>query len=134
MFNFLLSQFAAVGGPCKPDAGGAFLGFPHWYQYLSGIQALSDPANNSSALICNPGITSLNDVWLIVAAVIEILLRVAAIVAVIFVIYGGVQYVISRAEPDKTNQARHTIINALVGLSIAVLAAVIVNFIAGNIH
>jgi hypothetical protein len=74
------------------------------------------------------------DVWLIVAAIIEILLRAASIVAVVVVIYGGVEYIISRGEPDKTNKARWTILNAAIGLAISILAAVIVNFIAGSVN
>ena len=120
MISQLFSHFAAA---CS---GGGFLGFPTWYKYLPGS---SDPTTH----LCSPQITGLNDVWLIVAAVIEIMLRVAAIVAVVFVIYGGFGYMTSQGEPDKTTKARWTIINALAGLAISVLAAVVVGFIAGSI-
>jgi ABC-type Fe3+ transport system permease subunit len=110
----LLSHFAA----CQ---GGSFLGFPHWYEYL--------PCNGGA-----PGIRSINDIWLIVAAIIEIMLRIAGIVAVVLVIYGGIQYITSQGEPDKTTKARSTIINALTGLAIAILAASIVAFVAGRFH
>jgi len=112
---WLLTQF---GDACHPT----FFSFPTWYEYLK-----PDPTT------CAPTITGLNDVWLIVAAVIEILLRVGALAAIGLVIYGGFEYMTSRGEPEKTNQARQTIINALVGLVITVLAAVIVNFVAGSI-
>jgi hypothetical protein len=107
--------FAAA---CKSNL---FLNFPTWYCYLkqSGGQ---------------PEITSLGDVWLIVAAVIEILLRVAAIVAVVFIIYAGFSYTTSQGDPEGTAKAKSTLINALVGLGIAVTAAAIVSFIAGNIQ
>lgn len=121
MITSLLSHFAAVA-PCP---GGSFLGFPTWYEYLPGTI-------NSSGL-CSPQITSLNDIWLIVAAIIEIMLRVAAIVAVIFVVYGGFSYVTSQGEPDKTGSAKNMLTNALVGLAIAVMAAAIVSFIAKSI-
>jgi len=117
----IFSLFATV---CT--GGGSFLGFPTWYEYLNGT-------TDSATGACSPAITGLSDIWLIVAAVIEILLRVAALVAVGFVIFGGVEFLTSQGEPDKTNKARQTLINALVGLVIAVLAAVIVNFIAGSI-
>lgn len=111
----LLTNFAA-------DSCSHFLGFPTWYEYVHA------PGNCSQVQI-----NSLSDIWLIVAAVIEILLRIAALAAIGFIIAGGFQYVTSQAEPDKTNQARSTIINALVGLVIAIMAATIVNFIAGSI-
>lgn len=112
----LISQFAAS------DSCSNFLGFPTWYEYIKV------PGT------CTPQITGLNDVWLIVAAVIEILLRLSAILAVGFIIYGGVQFIISQGEPDKTNQARQTIVNALVGLAISVLAAAVISFIAGRVN
>jgi len=105
---------------------GSFFGFPTWYHYLT-------TSVDAQTGACNIQITGVNNVWLIVAAIIEILLRVAGLFAVIFVIYGGFQYVTSQAEPDKLQKARATIINALVGLIIAILAATIVNFIATSI-
>ncbi|MGC1176498.1 MAG: hypothetical protein WA843_00345 [Candidatus Saccharimonadales bacterium] len=119
MITSLLSHFAAS---CS---GGGFLGFHTWYEYLPGT---------TSNGLCSPQLTSLNDVWLVVAAIIEIMLRVAAIVAVIFVIYGGFSYITSQGEPEKTGQAKSMLTNALVGLAIAVMAAAIVSFIAKSIH
>jgi hypothetical protein len=113
MISFV-TNFAATG--CS-----RFLGFPTWYEYLSGTCA-------------NPKITSINDVWLIVAAIIEILLRIAGMAAVALIIFAGFQYITSEAEPDTVNKARKTIINALVGLAISILAATIVNFTAGSIN
>jgi len=99
----------------------AFLGFPYWYSYL---QCQGTPPQ--------PELTNINDIWAIVAAVIEILLRIAGIVAVFLVVYGGIQYITSQGEPDKTTKARSTIINALTGLVIAILAASLVSFVAGR--
>jgi len=115
---WLVNQFGAA---CP---GGGFLGFPTWYKYLNGV------TTNGA---CAPQVSGLNDIWLIVAAVIEILLRVAALAAVGFIIYGGFQYITSQAEPSKTTEARGTIINALVGLVIAIMATAIVGFIARSI-
>lgn len=112
----LITQFAAS------DSCSSFLGFPTWYEYIKA------PGT------CTPQITALSDVWLIVAAVIEILLRIAALAAVGFVIYGGVQYLTSQGEPDKTSKALSTILNAVIGLAISVLAAILISFIAGSIN
>ncbi len=120
----ILTVFAAVGDKCNPNGGGLF-GFPHWYAYLEG----SRDANGK----CIPAFGSLSDTWLIVAAIIEILLRVAALAAIAMVIYGGFQYATSEGQPEKTGRAKSTIVDALVGLAIAVLAAFIVTFIAGSI-
>lgn len=121
MLDFLLSRFAAT----VHCGGGSFLGFPTWYHYLQS----STDANG----LCSPKLNGLSDIWLIVAAVIEIILRVAAIAAVIFVIYGSVSLITSQGEPDKTTKARNTIVNALIGLAISVMSAAIVSFIAKSI-
>jgi hypothetical protein len=109
-----LSIFAAA---CHTD----FFGFPAWYKYLDLHS-------------CQPQIHGLNDIWLIVAAIIEICLRIAAIVAVAFIIYGGFNYTTSQGDPESTAKAKGTLINALVGLALAVTAATIVSFIAKSIN
>jgi hypothetical protein len=102
-----------------------FLGLPTWYHYL--------PCQTVNGLQ-SPELTNINDIWLVLAAIIEILLRIGVLAAVIFVIYGGVQYTMSKGEPDKTTKARMTIINAVAGLAISVLAATVVSFIAGKFN
>ncbi len=121
MFSFLMTHLADAS-PCKPS--GSFLGLPTWYSYLPGVT----DANGH----CSPSITHLTDIWLIVAAITEILLRLAALIAVIMVIVGGVSYITSQGDPNKTKQALNTIINSLIGLVISVAAATIVTFIAGR--
>jgi hypothetical protein len=128
MIYSLLSLFSDIsdnfGKSCSPDGNG-FLAFPHWYKYLGGAY----DAHGT----CIPRVLGLSDVWLVVAAIIEILLRVAAIAAVIFIIYGGFSYTASQGDPEATSRAKGTLVNALIGLAIAVSAAAIVSFIAGNV-
>lgn len=111
----LFTHFAAC-------ANGNFLFFPAWYKYVQ------DPRT------CGAAITNINDVWLIVAAVLEIMLRVAALAAIGYIIFAGFQYITSQGEPDKAARARSTAINALVGLVIAILATAVINFVAGAVH
>ncbi|MEO9179951.1 MAG: pilin [Candidatus Saccharimonadales bacterium] len=128
-----LTRFAdaatPIPGDCTPAKAkgiGTFLNFPHWYQYLHGVNNINGNSN------CIPQIRALSDVWLIVAAIVEMLLRVAALAAIGFVLYGGVQYIMSQGEPDKTAKAKDTLFNALIGLAIAVTATVMVAFLAGQ--
>lgn len=103
--------------------GGDFLGFPKWYKYLDGTTVNG---------LCSPRLSGLNDVYLIVAAIIEVLLRISALLAVGYVIFGGIEYILSQGEPEKTNRARKTITNALIGLFISIFAAITVAFFAGR--
>ncbi len=119
MTNFL--NFAAA---CQ---GGDFLGFPKWYKYLDGI---TDPVTK----ICSPRLSNINDIYLIVAAIIEVMLRAGTLIAVGFVIFGGIEYILSQGEPEKTTRARKTITNALIGLVISLSASAAVAFFAGRIN
>lgn len=121
MIYDILQRFAA-GQPCP---GGDFLGFPKWHKYLPGV---NDPVSG----LCSPQLAKLNDFWLIGAAILELMIRIAALLAVIIVVYGGIRYITSQGNPDQVQQAKNTIVNALIGLVIAIAATAIVSFIAGR--
>src|SRR5690349_12497247 len=97
-----LSKFGAVGDFCNPG-GGNFLGLPKWYKYLDGVR---EAGGN-----CAPKLSGINDIWLIGLAVVDILLRVVVLVAIAFILIGGFHYITSRANPDKTRNARNTVID-----------------------
>ena len=66
---------------------------------------------------------------LILLAVLDMLFIVGGMVAVVFVIIGGVQYITSQGQPENTKNARGTVINALIGLAITIIAATLVNWL-----
>ena len=96
-----------------------FFGMPSWYKYLN-----CDAEHT-------PQISSLTDIWNIAWAVVEIILYIGGIAAVFFIIYGGIQFVTSQGQPDKTAQARKTLTYAIAGLVIAIIATVVVRYVAG---
>lgn len=110
---------------CQAQSG-SLLTFPTWYKYLDYTW---DPGKQE----CDVRAQLPEDAGKILAAVFEIMLRVVSIVSIIFVIYGGIQYIISQGEPENIKNARTTIFNALIGLLVSMLATVIVNLIAGSI-
>lgn len=57
----------------------------------------------------------------------------SGIIAVIMIIYGGIQYVTSVGNPQATSKAKSTIIYSVVGLLIVIFAAAIVNVVVGAI-
>lgn len=124
MIHLVNTLFAAASA-CDPNKDhGNFFGLPTWYKYLSGV---TEEGGN-----CAPTIAGLNDIWLIVLAVIEILLRIAIAAAIAFVLIGGFKFITSRSNPDKVSQAKNTVIDALIGLIIAIAATAIVSFVAGR--
>ena len=54
---------------------------------------------------------------------------IAAIVAIVFIIVGAVNYIMSSGEPSKIAKAKNTIMYAVIGLVVVVLAAVITAFV-----
>ncbi|HUD06388.1 MAG TPA: pilin [Candidatus Saccharimonadales bacterium] len=106
-----------------------FFGLPVWYKYLA-IKASSTSACNFNGFsLFNGSNFAPDNILLILLAVLDDLLIIAGIVAVVFVIYGGVRYILSSGEPENVKAAQSTILNALIGLVISAVAATLVNYI-----
>lgn len=68
-----------------------------------------------------------------VTNIINILLILAALVAGIYLILGGVQYITSGSDESGQEKAKNRILYAVIGLIFIGLAAAIVNFVVGAI-
>ena len=69
----------------------------------------------------------------VIVGIINGIVGVLGIVAAIFIVVGGVNYMTSQGDPGKTKKAKDTILYATIGLIIAALAFAIVNFVVVNI-
>lgn len=120
---------AATREACGRSSG-TFLGFPTWYKYLNPefVEASGTRPAECKLTFNPPG-----DLAKVGLAVVEILLRVIALVAGGFVIVGGFKYLTSQGEPDRVNAAKQTILNALIGLTITIVSTAIVGLIARGI-
>lgn len=119
----LLSWFAAVNN-C--DTRPFFL-LPSWYEYLVKAHKMAVvPGTGRCEFVQD---FQVPDLALIGLALLDIALRIAGMVAVGYIIWGGIQFVTSQGEPDQSKRARQTIINALIGLLIALMATGFVAFI-----
>jgi hypothetical protein len=72
---------------------------------------------------------SSSSITTLIKAVILVISWIVGIVSIIMVIFGGFRYVTSGGDSAATASARNTIIYALVGLVIAVLAQTLVYFV-----
>jgi uncharacterized membrane protein YccC len=70
---------------------------------------------------------------LIGLAAVDILLRVAGLVAVGFLVYAAFNFITSQGNPEDAAIARGTAINALIGLLLAMFAIVMVSFIGKSL-
>ena len=66
---------------------------------------------------------------LTVANVLNAVYVLVGIIAVVFVIIGGYKYTVSQGEPGKVQQAKNTIMYALIGLAVTLLAFAITQFV-----
>lgn len=114
--------------PSSCNAKSGFLGFPTWYKYLD----VQQDENGCHIITKSPTTDSVDSgvIIKIMLAVVDILLYVSGIAAVVFVVYGGFLFVVSQGEPGKLASARKTILNAVIGLIIVLLATPLVRFLA----
>ena len=108
------------------NLGSSFLGFPTWYRGLVNeatcdINIVRDDFRSASE--------TQNPALIIATNILAILSRLAGIIVVIFMVVGGFKYVLSDGDPQRTAEARKTIINAFVGVIIVAVAATVIEII-----
>jgi len=94
------------------------------------VDLFPDAACNGNTTVCPD--KSGDGVFSLVKTVINVLLTVAGITAVIMIIIGGIRYVTSNGEQAHIKSAKDTILYAIVGLVVTILAFAIVNFVVGK--
>ena len=80
------------------------------------------------------GISSVNDgnstdLPSFITNIVNILLFLAGAIAVIVIIIGGIRYVMSSGDAGQVQAAKNTILYAVVGLVVVIMAYAIVNFV-----
>ena len=93
----------------------------------SGVSAEVKKANGCS------GASDSVDLANVIVGIINGIVGILGVVAAIFIVVGGVNYMTSQGDTGKTKKAKDTILYAVIGLIIAVLAFAIVNFVIVNI-
>lgn len=108
---------------------GQFFGLLPWYHYLQkkvvdGACVIQfDPLPPSGR----------SDIILVLLVIIDDLLRVAGLVSIGFIIWGGVLYITSQGSAEQTQRAQSTIQNALLGLVFCIMAIALVTFLGQRI-
>ena len=86
------------------------------------------PADDRAG-IPNPFLDEGASVYTVVRASINAAYAVASIVALIYLILGGYQYITSQGNPDMAAQAKSTLVNSIVGLVIILCSYLIIHFV-----
>lgn len=100
----------------------SFFGLHSWFHYLN-VTRSGNPA------ICQVQFQFPDDVPLVALAIIDDLLMIAGVVAVFYVVYGGIRYITSQGSPEEVSKAQGTVLNAIIGLVICLFSIGIVSYI-----
>ncbi|PIP21802.1 MAG: hypothetical protein COX39_01165, partial [Candidatus Nealsonbacteria bacterium CG23_combo_of_CG06-09_8_20_14_all_40_13] len=89
--------------------------------------AISGGALEGLALPFRPA----TDLLSLVGKVVGIILLVAGIIAFLYLLYGGIQYMTAGGDAEKATAARTTILNSVIGVVIIVIAYAVVTYVVG---
>ncbi|MCL1839679.1 pilin [Candidatus Saccharibacteria bacterium] len=110
------------------DCQTSFLTFRPWYYNLVKAQGdkcvIKTPQGDGEVA---------GFVWAIVLNILNILFNLVGYLALGFIVYGGYLYVLARGDPGRIAKGKRTVISAVVGLIICILASLIVSTIVGVI-
>lgn len=107
-------------------AKGSFFGLPPWWKYLPDDRFTAGCAITDKFVFPN-------DILPVGLAIVDMLLRLAALVAIASVIVAGVLYITAGGDVQKAASARKRIYNALIGLAIVAIASGVVAFIGNSL-
>lgn len=78
------------------------------FNWLQGIQ---DPGNSNTVTVSS-----------IAERIVNFVLLIAAVLAVVYLIYSGILYITAAGNPDSAKKGQQGVINAIIGIVIIVLA------------
>jgi hypothetical protein len=112
------------------------LGIPAWYR---GLTKEINVNGEKECVIISPTEASGGDtqaqltnyITKLVLNVIEMATVIAGYIAAFFILYGGFTFITLGSTSQGVEKARHTILNAVIGLAIALGAIAIINLIFG---
>lgn len=102
-------------------------------QPVAAINVFEDSCKtNTTDAVCNEAKKGTDGAPVLVQQLINTLLYVIGIIAVIVIIVGAIRYVTSDGDSNKVSSAKNTILYAVIGLVVAMLAFAIVNFVVAQ--
>ena len=115
--------FFAAAAPAS--CGHSFFFFPNWWEFLPE----PSPSTGCVVTFLFPG-----HILPVSLAIVDMLLRLAGLVAIISIIAAGVIYMTAGGQYEKTAAAKTRIYNSLIGLAIVAVAAGVVAFIGNSLN
>lgn len=97
---------------------------------IAYAESNANPCENLGSFSALCSFTS-NDFGFVLSTAITIILVIAIILSVVFFMYGGIRWILSRGDKEKMESARNQVIAAIIGLVMVFLVFFIVNLIFG---
>ncbi len=107
----------------------SLLFFPFLPLMLPPVLAVSEPVDPCTGEIVPVGCPQGGEVSIgtVLGAIMQFAFIIAVILALAFIIYGGIRWITSGGDKGGVETARNTIISAIIGLIVVVLAYFVIN-------
>lgn len=106
-------------------------------RFVIPAAALLLPLMSLAVVVIPPDVTTtgvaitLTEIENIITRIANFLIVVSVIIAVIFIIWGGVRYMTSSGDEKKATEAKGVIINGIIGAAVVLGVGVILNTVKG---
>lgn len=87
----------------------------------------------ASAKVCKPATTEIAGPNGVIVKVARIVAVITGVASIIMIMVGGFKYVTSTGDSARVNSAKNTILYALIGLAVSILAPFIIGFIISKV-
>ncbi|MCX6809195.1 MAG: hypothetical protein NTZ65_00335 [Candidatus Berkelbacteria bacterium] len=102
----------------------------------AGAYMMTSTASAAAVQIGNGRISELfissNSLSSLIGTVVTFALVIVGVIAVIYLIFGGITYVTAGGDAEKAGKGRQTITNAIIGIVIIIAALAIFNAVVGG--
>ena len=115
------SVYAADDDSTSCGDSAAFFALRPWYH------GLTEPINGKCEVKKPSGDGLPQFVWSIVLNILYDVMIMVGYIAIVMIAWGGYLYMFSRGMPDRAERGKKTLIAAVAGLAVAMLASVIMN-------
>lgn len=89
---------------------------------LGGLLTPIDPGNNRF------------DLFALFGTVLNYIIVIAGVLAILYLLWAGIQYITAGADDDKAKNAKKAIFNAIIGIIVIILSWVIISWVSGFVR
>jgi len=129
----LILSFGLVGLMATPHSAAAFDPFGKLKDPNNNVCTSSNEAGQSTICTTDGQANPVSGTDSLILKITNFIALMAGVAAVIVIIVGGLQYILSSGDPSRTNSAKNTILYAVIGLVVIVAARSIIVFVINRL-